>query len=49
MIALKIVKRLTGFDPLHNAVNIGIIPETCQGKSCLVFVAVYQKGIVSYV
>ena len=49
MVALEIVKRFMGIVPLLNALNIGIIAETCQGKSCLVLAAVYQKGIVSYV
>ncbi len=32
MIELKIMKRLMGIVPLLNAINIGIIPEKCQGK-----------------
>ena len=36
MIELKIMKRLMGIVPLLNAINIGIIPEKCQGKIDLV-------------
>jgi hypothetical protein len=40
MIELKILKRLMEIVPLLNEINIGIIPETCQGKSGLFFATV---------